>query len=250
MSLRAVLIRLLELVFVVETPRDVLVKCSLLMLAMTAVSVYVDTLFLGYDSATYWPRLGLRTLVSIPIIALICAIVTYLFRVQSQMTHLAMTDMLTSLPNRRSFIERTKALMVRGSRGYLLLIDADYFKQVNDTYGHAAGDDCLKALAVRLREVLDDRDVLGRVGGEEFAAYLPDGDRTRVLRVGKELTRAILVDSAETDEPIRMTLSIGATLVSPFEPVESAMQRADMALYQAKKTGRARLVVGPRMQAA
>lgn len=249
MSFRAFLTGILETIFVVHTPRAAVIKLTLLLLLSNGLFFYVEQLFLGFDYTTFWTRFGIRTLVATPVIAAVCAIMTYLFYVQQQLSDLAMTDPLTKLPNRRAFIERTKAAFVQGGASYLLLIDADHFKRINDTFGHPAGDACLIAIADHLNAAIGPKDLIGRIGGEEFAILLADSDKTELIQIGKHLTRAITVQTKDMPGPVRLTLSIGATNATFIEPVETTLQRADVALYQAKKSGRARMVVGPRAKA-
>ena len=126
--------------------------------------------------------------------------------------------------------------------GFLLILDADHFKRVNDTYGHAVGDECLKAIAERLREISRPNDVYGRIGGEEFGAFLPYTTAAELRTIGMGLCKGIHIDVPGLDQPLRLTMSVGATETHEDENVASALQRADEALYVAKSTGRAKMV--------
>jgi diguanylate cyclase (GGDEF)-like protein len=167
-------------------------------------------------------------------------------RSSKRMGALAMTDELTGLPNRRSVLARIPSLLQSQDEApaTLIIFDIDHFKQINDGFGHAAGDQVLNAVADRLRGALQAPEFYGRIGGEEFLIALP---RTS-LREG--LARAeflrIQIASIETrglfggNRPI--TASFGVTLSARGDSVSSVLQRADAALYRAKRGGRNRVV--------
>jgi diguanylate cyclase (GGDEF)-like protein len=157
----------------------------------------------------------------------------------------AATDGLTGLPNKRATTDamnRTfaQATMTKSPLG-LLLLDLDHFKQVNDQYGHAAGDQVLASVGAALRRVLRERDFAGRNGGEEFAVLLPDADTTAALEIAERIRSAIAeITLPGTDVPV--TASIG---VAGFPRHASTLDRlerlADAALYVAKRQGRNRV---------
>ena len=123
------------------------------------------------------------------------------------------------------------------------MLDLDFFKSVNDTYGHAAGDEVLRETAKRVKKVIRPYDLFGRYGGEEFILFMLDLDKSAVLstmeRVRKSVARTpILFDSAE----ISVTTSCGAAYAAPINDMESAIRFADAALYEAKETGRNKVV--------
>lgn len=186
--------------------------------------------------------------IATPFLAIQFIVVTYLDRLQRRLAELAMTDVLTGLPNRRAFIENTTTTRENLPVGTLLLLDADHFKRINDTYGHATGDACLQAIAERLRQSLTPDDVYGRLGGEEFAAYLPRATPQRVRQFGEQLTRSILTATADGKATVNVTLSIGAAYVQPECSIEVLFRRADTALYSAKANGRAKMVIWDEME--
>jgi diguanylate cyclase (GGDEF)-like protein len=193
-------------------------------------------------------HLGLRRavvslVVAAPFVALLFALVTYLDRTKKQLAALAMTDMLTGLANRRSFFEQAQWQRLRRPDGVLFLIDADHFKQINDTYGHAVGDSCLQAIGDHLRGMLREQDLCGRVGGEEFAAFLPGARMSEALAIGERLVRELTVSIDSPGLSVNVTLSIGAADASAATQIEHLMHLADTALYAAKQNGRARIVV-------
>jgi two-component system, cell cycle response regulator len=160
----------------------------------------------------------------------------------------AMIDPLTGLHNRRYMESHLSTLVedaVRNS-GQLsvLLADIDHFKQVNDTYGHAAGDTVLKEFSNRFRRNTRGIDLACRYGGEEFLVIMPDTNMTRAYQVGERLRVAIAADAfpIRTGVGIHLTASVGiATLECPEDTPETVFRRADNALFSAKRRGRNRV---------
>lgn len=229
--------------FALGRPRDYWVKP----LAVTAVLLGLFALLalfgFGQDMATLPAAMSTVALVQLPFTALAFAMVTYMDRVQTQLAALAMTDVLTGLPNRRAFVAQAGRAQANGEAGFVLIIDADHFKRINDTYGHAVGDRCLQAIAKRLNDVRRADDLIGRIGGEEFGAFMPLCTMAELRRISGQLCHAILINLPEERDPLRLTLSVGAAETRPLEMIEAALSRADEALYLAKAEGRARLVV-------
>jgi diguanylate cyclase (GGDEF)-like protein len=158
-------------------------------------------------------------------------------------------DTLTRMANRRYILTQLGAL-VSGARRHgrplsAAIIDIDHFKAVNDRYGHAAGDEVLVAVANALRGHLRAEDHLGRLGGEEFLALLPDTDAEAAARVIEKLRCEVgRVDVVHDGVPLRVTVSIG-TATWEDEAPEELLQRADDALYAAKAAGRDRTSSAP-----
>lgn len=153
------------------------------------------------------------------------------------------TDALSGLLNRRGFERRADAAMVaavdQGLPVSLVIADIDHFKSVNDTYGHAAGDNVIAAFAAFLGTAASDHQVAGRIGGEEFAIVLP-GTNLMAARLFAEGARSALaampVEGLPEDR--RVTASFGVAELMPGESASSLMRRADAALYEAKNSGR------------
>jgi len=169
---------------------------------------------------------------------------------QAQLRDLARTDPLTGLHNRRAVREQLEAELVRIRRSprplCLLLIDVDHFKKVNDQHGHLAGDDALVELSQRLRSSLRSSDLVGRWGGEELLVALLDTELSAAQAVAEALRGRVAgrpVDSRAG--PLALTISVGVAAVHPEQPdVDDTLRRADLALYEAKRCGRDRVVVG------
>lgn len=158
---------------------------------------------------------------------------------------LARTDELTGLNNRRAFFELGERFCRRARAGYsvaVLMFDVDYFKRINDTYGHAAGDAVLRAIGQRLPPLLRPADVLGRMGGEEFAVLLPDTDAQQAWQIAERLRTGIEALAIEYEgRAIGCTASFGLA-VHEHEAVclDTLLGEADQALLQAKRDGRNR----------
>ncbi|MCW2236593.1 GGDEF domain-containing response regulator [Azospirillum canadense] len=174
-----------------------------------------------------------------------------------QLLDQARTDPLTGLANRRSVLERADEEIARSRRyGHplsVVMADIDHFKRINDTYGHAAGDEALRRFAQALRDDLRPCDLLGRYGGEEFVVLLPETGIDDAPLVAERL-RALVAALPVVQDGVRfhMTASFGVAAVdaavmvsSPTggRGIEPALKEADAALYRAKEAGRNRVVV-------
>ena len=184
---------------------------------------------------------------AIPILSLIAnqtAITVDKIRLHNETEQFAFTDELTGLYNRRHFIkmaegEVDRAIRYKHSLAYIMF-DLDRFKQVNDTYGHPAGDQVLKTVASLVRQELRDIDLLGRYGGEEFVILLPEtnlrGAREVAERLRKQVARAQITIA---QGKISITISLGVSIVSPeCNSLTQLIEASDKALYAAKEGGR------------
>ena len=226
----------------IRRPLDLVIKPLLFMVIIHAAANLAEVLLLGARAWDLADRTLLTTITALPFMALVFAVVTNLDRVQQQLAELATTDALTGLRNRRSFLEQTHRAHADNPQGVLFILDADYFKSINDKYGHAVGDLCLQAIARHMRAILRRGDIMGRVGGEEFAVYLPDAPLSEAQQIGERLTGAITVEVGSPGITVSLTLSIGAAQTQNDHSLEHFLTLADLALYQAKENGRARVV--------
>jgi len=161
----------------------------------------------------------------------------------------AQTDPLTGVLNRRSLVERLDAACLRArARGLpiaLLFIDLDHFKEINDSYGHAAGDACLSAIIGPIQAELRQSDVIGRYGGEEFVVILSSADIAAAHPIAERIRNRVADVRVEGfGTPIRLTCSIGvATSDTLGVWGEHLIAQADAAVYAAKRSGRNRVQV-------
>jgi diguanylate cyclase (GGDEF)-like protein len=151
---------------------------------------------------------------------------------------LSRTDPLTGLGNRRAFVEHMSG-QVSGS---LVMIDVDHFKQINDRFGHDAGDRALIATAAALRGSFGDDAVLARWGGEEFIAHLPSASLEAACAVAEAARRALAVLRAGAPDAGTLSASFGVAQLAPGGDLERSLAAADAALYRAKQGGRDRVV--------
>jgi diguanylate cyclase (GGDEF)-like protein len=164
---------------------------------------------------------------------------------------LATTDPLTRVLNRRALLDRLNAEVDRARRYdsglTMLLLDVDYFKQINDTAGHLAGDNVLRQLGALLEDAMRKVDVVARYGGEEFVALLPETSADGGVAFAERLRERIEAQefTVSSERTVHLTVSIGiATFPSArVESTEDLFARADEALYRAKSAGRNRVCI-------
>lgn len=163
---------------------------------------------------------------------------------EQQLAYLAHNDMLTGIANRRHFNDGIRRAMqhasITQSPLLVMLVDVDHFKQINDSYGHGAGDTVLREIATRLKAAIRKSDLLARLGGDEFVILCDDIDSIDVAEaMAQKITAAMEEPIALGDRDLPVTLSVGAALCRDIGSVDAMMQRADEALYRAKGDGRA-----------
>lgn len=169
-------------------------------------------------------------------------------KLQNALKDKARIDEMTGIPNRAWFRERMRVEMSRASRHHrplsLVMFDADRFKEINDTYGHATGDRALVVLANQARLQLRGSDEVGRIGGEEFALLLPETPLSGAEQVAERLRASIAnLDLPAMLLPCSLSVSLGVTLVEEGMSMAEAFGRADAAMYAAKRAGRNQVVV-------
>lgn len=216
-------------------------------------AVHTNALNYGKDGRQYWVDIKIIPLRdedgNITHFAAIERDITKTKEQQDQLRRLAEQDELTGLANRRHFLSAMRTEIGRAVRYRhslsVLMLDIDHFKRVNDSRGHAAGDQVLRALAETCVASLREMDLVGRIGGEEFAVMLPETGANAARDTGERLREAVgkmEVHVKSDRRPIHITCSIGATaLEHEGDTVDRIMARADRALYRAKDEGRNRL---------
>jgi len=166
-----------------------------------------------------------------------------------ELKRLAQTDVLTNINNRRHLLQLGSIELQRAQRyGHpltVLMLDIDHFKSINDRYGHNAGDESLKSFACACLMALRYTDILGRLGGEEFAVILPETPVESAVDVAERIRATIeLLRVQSAKQSIQMTVSIGMTgLLDSDRSIDDLLKRSDQALYDAKSSGRNRFVM-------
>jgi diguanylate cyclase (GGDEF)-like protein len=168
-----------------------------------------------------------------------------------ELSDMARTDPLTGSHNRRRFIELAEAELARirrtGQTASVLILDIDKFKNINDTHGHAIGDEAIRTMAQTCVDQLRGIDIFGRIGGEEFCIVLPETGVDNGLVAAEKLRKAVENSRTplEDGNHLTFTVSIGLSpMTAETDSLHAAMEQADSNLYKAKQTGRNR-VVGP-----
>jgi diguanylate cyclase len=161
---------------------------------------------------------------------------------------LANIDSLTSLLNRGAFTRELDRALAAGASGALLFLEADYFKSVNDRFGHAQGDYALRIIANAIRLSVRENDIVGRLGGEEFAVFLPEAGIAETEAIAERIRASV---AGAPFRPLgkrhRLTISVGGTVFSAGADAAGLFRSADKRLYQAKDEGRDRAIVGTGM---
>ncbi|TGQ38686.1 MULTISPECIES: GGDEF domain-containing protein [unclassified Mesorhizobium] len=152
----------------------------------------------------------------------------------------ASRDNMTGMLNRESFFAALDGSRRKSDRGALLIIDADHFKMINDSFGHLTGDDALLLIASAIERGVRSGDVLGRIGGEEFGAFLVGATEQEAKRVAERIRREVeLIRFRPADErTVPLTVSIGGITCGEDVAVSDLMRAADQRLYEAKHRGR------------
>ena len=202
-----------------------------------------DALAPGADIVLALPQLiVLESIVAMVLIGFAILMLTNEFTT-SALRRLAEMDSLTNVFNRRAFLTLLDKAISQAQRAqtglHVLVIDLDHFKRINDTWGHKCGDDVLRHFAGVAAACLRSGDVMGRLGGEEFAIVLPQADAAGAAAVAERLRSQVASQPVATEHgPIALTVSVGVTQCGAGEPSEAVLQRADQAMYRAKELGR------------
>jgi adenylate cyclase len=165
-----------------------------------------------------------------------------------QLQNLAAFDELTQVANRRYFDQHLAGAMKAHKRLSLLLCDVDYFKAFNDLYGHPAGDRCLQQVAYALKLAVRDSDLVARYGGEEFVIILPDTDDEMAINIAERIQQQvrqleIVHEGSQVSEWVTLSCGVASILSGDILPPLRLIEYADQALYEAKQSGRAQVVL-------
>ncbi|OGQ94543.1 MAG: diguanylate cyclase [Deltaproteobacteria bacterium RIFOXYD12_FULL_57_12] len=177
--------------------------------------------------------------------------VTEVVAYEQKLVAMNMQDGLTGVYNRRFLEGKLKEEFGRHKRYArpfgVIMCDIDFFKKVNDTYGHQCGDQVLKYVAATIQKLIRDTDYLARYGGEEFCCLLPEADLEAARKLAERLRQGVARGKTSCgDQEVEVTVSFGVAAVGPaIETPETLLALADQALYEAKRAGRNRVVVCP-----
>ena len=168
-------------------------------------------------------------------------------QMEAELMRLATTDPLTGVDNRRSFMEKADHEIRRAQRYgvtfAMIIMDIDFFKKINDQYGHQAGDIVLQKMAQTVKSALRDSDIFGRIGGEEFAIILIETDQKTALRIAERILAFIETVRINTEKEIlQITVSMGLTFFKDGDDISTLSKRSDEALYAAKRNGRNQVI--------
>ncbi|HED12258.1 MAG TPA: sensor domain-containing diguanylate cyclase [Gammaproteobacteria bacterium] len=193
-----------------------------------------------------WSMLpGLLVLLAL---ALLLWLLYRLRQANHRITKLSQTDYLTGISNRRAFWSLAGRILERqvasgmDHENVFIMIDIDHFKSINDHFGHPVGDQVLQRVVAAILAVTRTRDLLCRLGGEEFGLMLPDSSVSDCQLLAERLRRQVEVLEFPELEGLRVTISLGGTAIAAHEGIDDFLKRADKAMYEAKKRGRNRVV--------
>lgn len=232
-------------IFAPKSKFDFLIKVISFLAMIVTLDMILEPLVFGVDVADLPAQAMITLTVGLPFVIFSFVLLRHQYQMQIKLADLAATDMLTGLLNRRAFLSEAEQRHSSGEQGAVILLDADYFKSVNDTYGHSVGDLCLKAIGKQIRALTRDADVVGRFGGEEFVVYLSGATPDIVAEIGTKMCDGIELSHHEHGVSLTVTLSAGGAMAHSETPLEQAIHCADGALYQAKNAGRAQLILQP-----
>lgn len=231
---------------------------TLLSMAVAIITVSYTTQFMDEQARilTWLSAVTIPIVMSGPLFFLIASRQRKLAIALHELAIVASQDSLTTVLNRGAFVTLVDAYLSQANlppeaEGGLLVIDADHFKTINDRFGHIAGDQALRIIANAIKGAVRSTDLVGRIGGEEFAVFLPSSDRYRVSqmaeRVRASINRAIF---APRGEPQVLSVSVGGALYQGTTPFDQLFAAADRRLYEAKAGGRDRSIVEQHERAA
>ncbi len=164
----------------------------------------------------------------------------------------AQHDHMTGLLNRETFMEVIEPGRRQSNSGFVFIIDVDYFKQINDTHGHQTGDRALVSIARAIKSSIRLGDVAARIGGEEFAVFLPGSNLAEAISVSERICKTVedLELRSVAGNPFRLTVSVGGAEFVGSRPLDQLLGKADRMLYEAKNSGRNRALVVPEIARA
>ncbi|GEP02617.1 GGDEF domain-containing protein [Methylobacterium oxalidis] len=221
--------------------------------AATAISVAAPVCALAvalsaidFGPVQFWGILAvcaaIPLLIAPPVALFLLSMMRLITITVERIDHYVQFDTLTGVLTRAYLLGRIRGALPSG--GAFLMVDADHFKAINDTYGHDVGDEALKRIAEVLRATTHAESFVGRLGGEEFGVFLPGADDARAAAVASALCAAMRASGeVVAGHPLHLTISIGGASHLRTDPLERTMKLADAALYRAKRNGRDRFYI-------
>lgn len=220
------------------------VFCMCVTLFGIAMATGMEFVFYPEEFATTAPgkKALIVSVIAMPVSWLVSGVMRSNLILNEELTKLVQRDRLTDVATRDFFFSRLE--QNDRSYGASLMIDIDNFKSVNDTYGHFAGDVVIKMVARVLKSETRKDDIVCRFGGEEFVAFLHKATREEAWAIAERIRQSTKDAIASTDAgDIQVTVSVGGSLKSQIEEIDTSIRRADACLYKAKQTGRNKTVV-------
>lgn len=225
--------------------------------ACAAVALYVDHFnFAALDDGqrlrAILMDIGVPILLAVPLLFFFTSKLRELAIAHRRLTVYASTDSLTQVMNRAAFSTLVEAFLddIRaredGTKGALLIIDADEFKSVNDLYGHDRGDEALVTIAAAIKSMLRAPDIVGRLGGEEFGVFLPGASTDQASLVAERIRHKVNEAQFSPAGPLhKLSVSVGGAVFEKKLPFTELFRLADQQLYAAKQAGRNRVSITP-----
>ncbi|MCG3266374.1 GGDEF domain-containing protein [Yoonia sp. I 8.24] len=204
------------------------------------VVIAIEFLIMGVGSHKFTEHFWISMTTSTPLVTIALVLIVRGERLRRDAMRLARTDSLTGLLNRGAFMARLE----KQTNGVLFMLDLDHFKDVNDGFGHPVGDEVLRGMADRMRHLVRATDIVGRLGGEEFAIFVADIDSESAEQLGARLSEGVRHIEAYSGTAINVTSSVGLLQANGKLDTKHMLSEADKALYVAKASGRARAVWG------
>lgn len=225
---------------------DLLLKVMVLISLFAAFDYFVGYAMKDLTSKNIIIEISTTLFIAAPFGFFVMSVMAVQRRLKEKLRYLAETDQLTGLANRQAFLNRAGKILDEKPNSTILMIDVDHFKAVNDKYGHFIGDISLRSVGKHLTNNIRDGDVVGRIGGEEFAVLLMNSDKTTAEAISTRICQPIHIDAAgaldENAPSFDLTMSVGGVMALPGQSLTELIRHADDALYNAKSTGRARTV--------
>ncbi len=235
-----------------QNPIDLLFKVLVLISVFTAFDYFIGQAMKSLTSTSLMIELLTTLFIAAPFGFFVMSIMAVQRQLKEKLRHLAETDQLTGLANRQAFLARACKALSKYPSSTILMVDVDHFKAVNDTYGHFLGDISLRRVGNHLTENARAGDVVGRLGGEEFAVLLTNVDRVTAESVSARICMPINIDATgdfdENAPRLVLTMSVGGVMALPGQDLSELLRHADDALYNAKTAGRARAVFHERVE--